>query len=48
MDTSALSLCLENNLPVRVFNLHRPGNITRSLRGDKVGTLLEPEVHGKS
>jgi uridylate kinase len=48
MDTSALSLCLDNNLPVRVFNLHRSGNITRSLRGKKVGTILEPEMNHTS
>ena len=48
MDTSALSLCYENNLPVRVFNLHRAGSITRAIRGEKVGTLLQPEVKRKS
>ncbi|MBI4217815.1 MAG: UMP kinase, partial [Elusimicrobia bacterium] len=41
MDTSALALCQENGLPVRVFNLHKPGNITRALTGEKLGTLVE-------
>lgn len=40
MDTSALSLCQENLLPVRVFNLHKSGNIERAIRGLKIGTLL--------
>ena len=40
MDSTALSLCMENNLPIIVFNLNRPGNIERVVRGDKVGTLV--------
>lgn len=40
MDTSALALCQENSIPVRVFNLHRPGNIKRAIEGEKIGTLL--------
>ncbi len=41
MDTSAFALCQENNIPVRVFNLHVKGNITRALCGEKLGTLLD-------
>jgi len=41
MDTSALALCQENNLPVRVFNMHQTGNIHKALCGEKLGTLLE-------
>lgn len=41
MDTSALALCQEHHLPVRVFNLHKSGNIHRALRGEKLGTLLQ-------
>ncbi len=40
MDTSALALCQENKIPVRVFNLHEPGSITKAICGEKLGTLL--------
>lgn len=40
MDTAALALCQENKLPVRVFNLHKSGNIQKAIRGEKLGTLL--------
>jgi uridylate kinase len=41
MDTSALSLCLENHIPILVFNLHTPGNIKKAVSGETVGTLIE-------
>jgi uridylate kinase len=40
MDTTAMSLALENNLPIIVFNLTVQGNIKRVLSGEKVGTLV--------
>ncbi|KAF0124690.1 MAG: uridylate kinase [Elusimicrobia bacterium] len=40
MDTSALSLCMENNIPILVFDLHKPGNIKRAVGGERVGTLI--------
>ncbi|MFN0116898.1 MAG: UMP kinase [Elusimicrobiota bacterium] len=42
MDTTALALCRENNLSIRVFNLHKPHNITQALKGKDVGTLVTP------
>jgi uridylate kinase len=42
MDTTAISLCMDNNLPIVVFNLNKPGNLLRLLKGERVGTL----VHG--
>lgn len=42
MDTTAISLCMDNNLPIVVFNLNKPGNLLRLIRGERVGTL----VHG--
>ncbi len=42
MDTAALALCRENNLSIRVFNLHKPGNMIRAIRGQDVGTLVTP------
>ncbi|MCK5106549.1 MAG: UMP kinase, partial [Elusimicrobiales bacterium] len=41
MDTSALTLCMENNLPILLFNLHTAGNIKKAINGDKIGTLIK-------
>lgn len=40
MDSTAISLCMENNLPIIVFNLRKEGNIFRVVAGEKVGTLV--------
>ena len=40
MDTTALSLCMENDLPIRVFNLDDPRNIVRVAVGERIGTLV--------
>ena len=40
MDSTALSLCMENNLPIIVFDLFVAGSLQRILRGDRVGTLV--------
>ena len=40
LDAAAVSLCLENDLPIVVFDLNEPDNITRVARGDRVGTLI--------
>ena len=40
MDATALSLCMETDLPIVVFNLGVEGNIERVVRGDRVGTLV--------
>jgi uridylate kinase len=40
MDSTAISLCKDNNLPIVVFNLNRPGNIRRVITGEKVGSLV--------
>src|SRR5438477_6846542 len=37
MDSTAISLCKDNNLPIVVFNLNKPGNIKRVVTGEKVG-----------
>ncbi|HEX9190760.1 MAG TPA: UMP kinase, partial [Candidatus Deferrimicrobiaceae bacterium] len=42
MDATAISLCMDNDLPIVVFNLTRKGNILRVVRGEKIGTV----VHG--
>lgn len=40
MDTTAFSLCMENNLPVKVFNLYKEGNLIKVIRGEDVGTSI--------
>ncbi len=41
MDASAISLCMDNNLPILVFNMTEPGNIIRVVEGDlSIGTLV--------
>jgi uridylate kinase len=40
MDATAVSLCMENDLPIVVFDLNRPDNITRVAAGEPVGTLI--------
>ena len=40
MDITALSLCMDNNLPIVVFDLLTEGNIGRAVRGEKIGTLV--------
>jgi len=40
MDSTAFSLCLDNNVPILVFNLSEPGIIKRAVMGEKVGTLV--------
>lgn len=41
MDLTAVSLCKENNLPMIVFNMDKPGNLLSVLKGDNVGTLIK-------
>lgn len=41
MDATAISLCMENKLPIIVFNLFRHGNIKRVLYGEKLGSLIK-------
>ena len=40
MDSTAISLCRENNLPIIVFNMNVSGNIARVVRGEKIGSLV--------
>jgi uridylate kinase len=42
-DAAAFSLCMENGLPIVVFNLMEDGNIGRAVRGEKIGTLVSAE-----
>ncbi len=40
MDSTAVSLCMDNKLPIVVFNLKKKGNIARVINGEKVGTIV--------
>ena len=40
MDATAVSLCMENSLPIIVFNLNGKDNIQKILRGESVGTIV--------
>src|SRR6185312_2395930 len=40
MDATAISLCMDNRLPIVVFNLRTPGNLKRVIMGDAVGTVV--------
>jgi uridylate kinase len=43
MDATAIVMCRDNRLPLQVFNLNNPGDLTRSVRGDEVGTVVTCE-----
>ncbi len=40
MDSTALSLCMENHMPIIVFNLWEPGSVEKAVMGDEIGTLV--------
>ena len=39
-DSTAFSLCMDNNMPIIVFDLGESGNIERALRGEELGTVV--------
>jgi uridylate kinase len=41
MDMTAFTLCMENKLPIIVFDMNKPGNLHRVVTGEKVGTLVK-------
>ena len=43
LDSTALSLCMDNNLPIIVFNIFHDGNIHRICRGEKIGTIISSD-----
>jgi uridylate kinase len=40
MDATAISLCMDNQLPILVFNLRTPGNLRRAVLGEPVGSVV--------
>lgn len=45
MDSTAISLCMDNEMGIYVFNMTKPGNIKRILQGEKIGTRVGPGTH---
>ncbi|RYD47571.1 MAG: UMP kinase, partial [Verrucomicrobiaceae bacterium] len=43
MDSTAFSLCMDNHIPIVIFDLGKEGNITRALRGESIGTVVDGE-----
>ena len=41
MDSTAISLCMDNELPIRTFNLTTKGNTAKAIRGESIGTLVD-------
>ena len=41
MDAASIALCRDQNLPVRVFSIHQPGNLLRACQGENIGTLVK-------
>jgi uridylate kinase len=41
MDMTAFTLCMENELPIIVFDMNTPGNLLKVVSGEKVGTLAK-------
>lgn len=41
MDMTAFTLCQENNLPILVFDMNKPGNLNKVIQGEEIGTLVE-------
>ena len=41
MDATAITLCMENNIPIRVFALNETDSIKRAVCGDNIGTIIE-------
>lgn len=43
MDATSTTLCKDNNIPIVVFSMDIPGNITRAAKGEVVGTIVRGE-----
>jgi len=41
MDSTAFTLSQENNLPIIVFNMNKPGNLFKLINGEKIGTIIK-------
>ncbi len=43
MDSTAASMCRDNNLPILVFDLNDPENIVRAIKGENIGTIVKEQ-----
>ena len=43
MDTTATTLCMDNNIPIIVFSIDEPGNIVKAATGQDIGTIVGGE-----
>ena len=43
MDSTATSMCMDNNMELMVFNMNEKGNIVRAMKGEKIGTIINKE-----
>lgn len=43
MDSTATSMCMDNNMEIMVFNMNEKGNIVKACNGDKIGTIISKE-----
>lgn len=47
MDATAISLCMDNDLPIVVFNMSKEGNIQKVIQGENIGTLVSKDGNGQ-
>ncbi len=45
MDSTAATMCKDNNIPILVFSIDQPANITKAICGDPIGTIVKEEEH---
>ena len=43
MDSTATSMCMDNNMELMVFNMNERGNIVKAMKGEKIGTIINKE-----
>jgi hypothetical protein len=48
MDMTAVSLCKDNDMPMIIFNMNKPGNILRVVSGERVGSLVTARLPASS
>jgi uridylate kinase len=41
MDTAAIALCRDQQMPLRIYDMTAPGNLMRIMRGESIGTLVD-------
>lgn len=43
MDATAFTMCRDQNIPVHIFNIHKPGNLAKLLKGEQIGTRIDAD-----